>query len=84
MNDDFAKRLTSRKFLFTLALFLVVISNGIFELGLEQADIYTLFGIVGSYVGVEGLNDIMSRVPEAVHDIESGVEKIDELTFETL
>lgn len=51
---EFLGRTSSRKFLLTLGTVLAIILNKRFELGLEEADIYTLSGIVAVYVGVQG------------------------------
>lgn len=55
---EFLGRASSRKFLLSLGTILFIIANKRFSLGIEDADIYTIAGIVGLYVGVEGYKDI--------------------------
>lgn len=58
---EFIGRASSRKFLLTLGTFLIIILNKRFALGLDDADIYTLSGIVAIYIGVQGGLDGMKK-----------------------
>lgn len=55
---EFLGRVSSRKFLLSFFTVLLIVLNKRFSFGLEDADIYTLSGIVALYVGVEGIKDI--------------------------
>lgn len=55
--QDFKSRLTSRKFLLTVAVGLVIVINKAFNLGFTDAQIGDLVTAVAAYVGVEGIAD---------------------------
>lgn len=55
---EFLGRASSRKFLLTLGTAILIVLNKRFAWGLQDADIYTIVGIIALYVGVEGIKDI--------------------------
>ncbi len=66
MNNikEFLGRVSSRKFLLSLGTAIVIICNKTYHWGLQDADIYTIAGIVALYIGVEGISDIKRSSPD--------------------
>ncbi len=61
MNNikEFLGRASSRKFLLALFTIVLTVCNKKLNLGLEAADIYTIVGIAGTYILVEGTKDVV-------------------------
>ena len=55
------ERLTSRKFLLTVAGCLVVLLKGLGVVAIEDENLWQLLAALGAFVGVEGMADIVSR-----------------------
>lgn len=57
--NDFKERLSSRKFLLTVAFGLLVIANKAFEFGISDSDLDQLFSAVLAFIGFEGAADVV-------------------------
>lgn len=67
------ERFTSRKFLFALGFFALVIANQVFKWGITVEELVTLAGVIGAFIGIEGAVDY-KRVANQALDLTSVVE----------
>lgn len=67
------ERFTSRKFLFAVGFFALVIANQVFKWGITVEELVTLAGVIGAFIGIEGAVDY-KRVANQALDLTSVVE----------
>ena len=67
------ERFTSRKFLFALGFFALVIANQVFKWGITVEELVTLAGVIGAFIGIEGAVDY-KRVANQALDLTNVVE----------
>lgn len=67
-------RFTSRKFLFALGFFALVIANQVFKWGITVEELVTLAGVIGAFIGIEGAVDYKKVANQAL-DLTAVVEK---------
>lgn len=72
LTQNFLIRITSRKFLLTVLGVVIVIFNKWFNWGLDIASLLMIIGIIGSFIGVEGMADIQ-RVDKIITDVNSDI-----------
>jgi hypothetical protein len=59
---EFLGRASSRKFLLAFGTVVLIVLNKRYNLGFDEADIYTIAGVVSIYVGVQGSVDYKEAV----------------------
>ena len=61
MSDNMKKKLTSRKFWFTIIGILLPVLNEELGWGLSKDAVVSIITVIGMFLGVEGLADIVGR-----------------------